>query len=325
MSVSYKGFELDFFEGGIASEELWQMSADLMLGAFGWPISVMRLVQISRSDPRFTKDPIGAYALDEEGVLVGYVGMGRRNLVTREGEVPTGHIWSFAVRSDHNRKGLGGALIRMAMEQFREEGLENITLYSSAALVAYGMYRRLGFEDHHRLVYRMAERTRGRRPAPLRRLSLDELRQLTSIYNRCLWGLEGFSRREGDLYELYRLWAGIGPEAYMTIDPEGSLEGYLIVGPESMRGLTVLTEVVGPDHEWYQDALHSVRMLDIGDQVFAGHRNPAAFEAFELEEFKWHDVRGHEMMMAIGPAIIEPGEGWMADPGWFLESRLDVF
>jgi GNAT superfamily N-acetyltransferase len=325
MSMSHEGFELDFFDSSIASEELWQQSADLMLGAFGWPISVMRLVQITHADPRFSEDPIGACATDGDGVLVGYVGMGRRTLVDRGEEVPTGHIWSFAVRRDHTRKGVGGALIRMAMERFREEGLENITLYSSTALVAYGMYRALHFRDHHRLVYRMAPRARRGGPAPVRRLEPDELAGLTDLYNRNLGTLEGFSRREGDIHQLYGLWAGIGRDSYVTIDPEGSLEGYLMVAPEPVRGLTVVTEVVGPDHDWYRQALHAARWLDIGDQVLAGHRNPAAFEAFELEDFKWHDVRSHELMMAVGPDIIEEDEGWMADPGWFLESRLDVF
>ena len=325
MSMSFEGFELDFFESSIASEELWQQSADLMLGAFNWPISVLRLVQITHADPRFSVDPIGTYALDEEGILVGYVGMGRRILVDRGEEVPTGHIWSVAVRRDHTRKGVGGALIRMAMERFREEGLDNITLYSSTALVAYGMYRALGFRDHHRLVYRMAPRADQGRPEHIRRLEPNELSGLTDIYNGNLGTLEGFSRREGDIYQLYKLWAGISQESYVTIDPEGSLEGYMIMAPEPMRGLTVITEIVGPDHDWYRQALHAARWMDIGDQVFAGHRNPAAFEAFELERFKWHDVRSHELMMAVGPEIIEEDEGWMADPGWFLESRLDVF
>jgi predicted N-acetyltransferase YhbS len=276
-------------------------------------------------DPRLSKNPIGTYTLDEDGTMIGIVGMGRRTMVVHGEDIPTGHIWSVAVRRDHTRKGIGMALLRLAMEKFREEGLENITLYASTALVAYDMYRAIGFQDHHRLVYRLAERRKGPEDTRLRPLEDDEIPMLCQLYDKHLGGLEGFSRRKGDIFELYKLWSGVGRNSYVTIDPPGSLEGYVIVDPEPMRGLTVVTEVVGPDLDWYIDALAAVRRERIGDQVFAGHRNPDAFEAFELEGFRWHDVKSHEMMMAIGPDIIEEDEGWMTDPGWFLESKMDVF
>jgi ribosomal protein S18 acetylase RimI-like enzyme len=323
--VDYEGRELKFFDKHLARERTWQEIADLMLGALDWPISRERLVLAAVQDPRFKTEPTGAYTLDKGGTMIGFVGMGRRTMVVNRREVPTGHIWSVGVRSDHTRKGIGMALLRLAIEKFREEGIENITLYASTALVAYDMYRALGFQDHHRLVYRLAERRKNRSSVHMRQLEKGELAKLCDLYDRHLGGLEGFSRRHGDIYDLYRLWSGITKSSYWTIDPPGTLEGYVIMDPEPMRGLTVITEVVGPDHDWYVDALAAVRSQRIGDQVFAGHRNPAAFEAFELERFKWHDVRSHEMMMAVGPDIIEDDEGWMTDPGWFLESRFDVF
>ncbi len=323
--MDYKGYRLRFFHKPTASETLWQHTADLMLGSFGWPISRERLVLGALQDPRLSKNPIGTYTLDDDGTMVGFVGMGRRSMVTHGHDVPTGHIWSVAIRRDHAGEGIGMALLRLAMEKFREEGLENITLYSSTALVAYDMYRSIGFRDHHRLVYRLADCRKGPVDTRLRPLEDDEIPRLCELYNSHLGGLEGFSRREGDVYELYKLWSGIGRGSYVTIDPPGSLEGYVIMDPEAMRGLTVVTEVVGPDLDWYIDALATVRCQMIGDQVFAGHRNPDAFEAFELEGFRWHDVRSHEMMMAMGPDIIEDDEGWMTDPGWFLESKMDVF
>jgi ribosomal protein S18 acetylase RimI-like enzyme len=323
--MDYQGYELDFFDKPTATEVLWQQVADLMMGALNWPVSRERIVIAALLDPRFSADPIGIYAVDKDGTMVGFVGMGRRTMVVHEREIPTGHIWSMAVRSDHTRKGIGMALLRLAIESFKEEDRENITLYSSTALVAYNMYRTMGFKDHHRLVYRLADHRKKMSRMPLRELTREELSQICELYDRHLGGLEGFSRREGDVFRLMELWSGTSRKSYMTIDPPGTLEGYVIMDPEPLRGLTVLTEIVGPDEEWYVDALEAVRTQKIGDRVFAGHRNPAAFEAFELQRFNWHDIKPHEMMMAIGPDIVEEDEGWMTDPGWFLESRFDVF
>ena len=135
--------------------------------------------------------------------------------------------------------------------------------------------------------------------------------------------MDGYSLREGDHYAGYRVMAGDISGWFTTIDPPGALEGYLFMSPKPQRGLTTVTEIVGPDSDWYHQAVDTVRARAKGDQVWVTHRNPAASEGLEAAGFSWNDVHAHERMMAVG-SIVEGDEG-ASDPGWFLESRYDVF
>ena len=110
---------------------------------------------------------------------------------------------------------------------------------------------------------------------------------------------------------------------FTTIDPPGTLEGYVFMSPNPIRGLTSVTEIVGPDSDWYQQALEAVKARAKGDQVWVTHSNPVAMEGLEAAGFRWKDVQAFERMMAVG-SIVDRDED-VSEPGWFLESRYDVF
>ncbi len=304
-------------------ERLWQQSADLMYGAFDWPTSKGTVKELLRKDPRHAKDPVATYATDPGGDLVGYVGIARRPVV-HEGEVlSSGHLWTIAVRQDHTRKGIGRALIEMAVEGLNEEGIEVITLYSTPGLVAYPIYRSLGFLDHHRLAFWLGDACQEGTANELRPLTGEERGRVIPIWDRHMGGVDGFSVREDNPYAAHTAMGANTSEWFSTIDPPGTLEGFVNMSLGPTRGLTVVREIVGPDPDWYKHAIQAVQAKAKGDQVWVTHRNPLATDGLEAAGLRWNDVHAFERMMAVGP-IVEVDEV-VSDPRWFAESRNDVF
>ena len=316
-------YRLGLWNKDLDDERLWQQAADLMYGAFDWPISKGVVKRFLAEDPRNAVDPVATYATDAHGDLAGYVGIARRPVVHQGEVLPSGHLWSVAVRQDQTRKGLGKALLKMAVELLHAEGNEVITLYSTPGLVAYPVYRSLGFLDHHRLAFWLAEARPGEPQPDLRPLTEDEMARAPALFHERMRGLDGFSVREGDPYAGYKAM-GIDMSKWMwTIDQPGTFEGFVNMSPSPNRGLSMVTEIVGPDGDWYRQAIEAVTARVKGDQVWVTHRNPLAADGLEAAGFRWNDVHAFERMMAVGP-IIEEDETF-SDPGWFTESRNDVF
>jgi ribosomal protein S18 acetylase RimI-like enzyme len=316
-------YHLDFWDKGLEDDSLWQQSADLMYGAFDWPASKGTIKELIRADPRHARNPVATYATDGKGQLAGYVGVARRPVV-HEGQVlPSGHLWSVAVRQDHARHGVGTALLEMAMEMLAGEGIEEVTLYSTPGLVAYPIYRRLGFLDHHRLAFWLAEARPGEVEPGLRQLTEGEMDQVIPVWDRHLKGVDGFTVRDDNPYSIITMMGSSISEMFFTVDPPGTLEGFINMSPEPTRGITAVREIVGPDADWYCQAGRAVRAAAKGDQVWVTHRNPLAVDGLEAAGFRWNDVHAYERMMAVG-SIVERDEVG-SDPSWFAESRMDVF
>lgn len=324
--MEHEGFKLGLVEDVDAMQALASQAVDLMAAAFAWEVPPSRFAAFLGVDPRLKKGPHATYALDQHGGLAGFCGLARRPYCHHGGLVPTGHIWGFAVRQDASRRGLGRALFRLALDTYRSEGLEGITLCTQTGLVAVELYRREGFKAHHRVGHWSAPPYKGPVvPQGLRPLKDDELLKLAALYSANLRQQEGWSRREGDVIELMRLSGRITPEWYVTPDPPGLLEGYLCVAPTPVMGMTMALEVVAPDPEWCEDALRSLRTRPDAEVVRLKHYNPAAKDALKAAGYTWNDIQSRECTMHLGDALTPDPELAAGGPGVHTESRHDIF
>jgi GNAT superfamily N-acetyltransferase len=321
--MGLEDYRLDYLDKDLEDEHLWQQAVDLMYAAFDWPVSRGTLRKLLSADPRHAKDPVATYATDGMGDLVGYVGVARRPVVHQGHVLPSANLWTVAVRQDQTRRGIGTALLEMAVDLLKGEGIEDITLYSTPGLVAYPIYRSLGFLDHHRLSFWLAEAGSGDAPRELRPLTEEELERVIPVWDQYMGAFDGFTKREDNPYAALMSMGSSLAELFTTIDPPGTLEGFINMAPEPSRGITMVREIVGPDADWYRQAAETIRTGAKGDQVWITHRNPGAVEGLEAAGFRWNDVHSYERMMAVG-SIVERDEE-ESDPSWFAESRLDVF
>jgi ribosomal protein S18 acetylase RimI-like enzyme len=323
--MEHEGFTLGLVEDIDAMEALSPKVVDLMAAAFQWEVPPPRFAAFFKVDPRLSRGPHATYALDPHGGLAGFCGLARRPYCHYGGFVPTGHIWVFAVRQDASRRGLGRALFRLALDTYRAEGLEGVTLCTQTGLVAVELYRREGFKVHHRYGHWSAPPYKGPVvPQGLRPLRGDELLKLAALYSADLREREGWSRREGDVMELRRLAGSISPEWYVTTDPPGTLEGYVCVAPAPVMGTTVALEVVAPDAEWCEDALRTLRARPDAQLVRLKHYNPAAKDALKAAGYVWNDIQSRECTMFLGEPLTPDPELAAGGPGTHTESRHDI-
>lgn len=326
ITMEHEGFKLGLVENIDAMEALAPHAADLMAAAFTWEVAPSVYTAFFRVDPRLKQGPHATYALDQHGGLAGLCGLARRPYCHYGGLVRTGHIWGFAVRQDASRHGLGRALFRLAIETYRAEGLEGVTLCTQTGLVAVELYRREGFKVHHRHGHWSAPPYKGPVvPQGLRPLKGDELLKLAALYSANLRDREGWSRREGDVIGLRRLSGSISPEWYVTTDPPGTLEGYVCVAPTPQRGITYALEVVAPDEEWCEDALLSLRARPDAQLVYVKHYNPAAKAALKATGYEWCDIQSRTCTMYTGTALTPDPELEAGGPGVHTESMHDIF
>jgi len=323
--MALEGYRFSYLGKDEGDETLWEQQAGLMYAAFDWYISRQSMRALLHADPRHARDPVAAIAQDEGGELVGYAGMGRRPVV-HDGEVlPSANLWVITVRQDHTLRGVGRRLMEMCLGRLRDEGIEDITLYTTPGLVAYPIYRSLGFLDHHRLAFWLGDtRPGGSWPEPaLRPLTEEELGRTQEVFERNMGRIDGFTVRGGDHYAAYRALGVDTAEWFSTIDPPGTFEGFVFASPSPARGVTTVTELAGPDDDWYRQAAEAVLATAKGEQVWVIHRNPLAADGLEAAGLRWTDVHCYQRMMAVG-SIVEADEG-ESEPWWFAESRLDVF
>jgi len=298
---------------------------DLFQASFFFMMPPEQLRRIWRADARL-RGPLGTYAIDREGRLVGFAGIARRPLTARGRVVMSGHMWVICVRADKTRRGLGRELVVAAIEQLESaEGCKAITLHSTTGLVAYDLYRDLGFRDLHRLSFWRAFPPAGA-PAPeLRPLEEAEARAVAEVYTRCLRGHDGFLPRGGDPLAVYEAWGVRDLSWYRTIDPPGELRGYVCMSPKPSGGVLNVMEVAGPDGEWYARAMEQVVRAGAGVATVIRQMNPVARGAFEGAGFEWVDVGSHERLMTRGRALAPPKELVAGRPGRWAESRYDIF
>jgi GNAT superfamily N-acetyltransferase len=119
----------------------------LLEQAFGWPFNEREFSKFTKIDPRLRDGPVGFCAL-KDGKVVSYVGV--MDLATRTSDRTTevaGGIYGVATLPGYTRQGYSSALFNTVHEHFKEKGYRFSFLNTSPVLVAYSLYKKLGYSD----------------------------------------------------------------------------------------------------------------------------------------------------------------------------------
>jgi GNAT superfamily N-acetyltransferase len=117
----------------------------LNLIAFGWFLSPAQVAQIQKVDPRVS-DYYALYAVEDD-IVQSQVGVVTLETQTTEGMEKVGYIWGVATRPSGTRKGYAGQLMEEAERRMLDEGIRYSFLGTGKSLVAYDLYRKLGYND----------------------------------------------------------------------------------------------------------------------------------------------------------------------------------
>jgi GNAT superfamily N-acetyltransferase len=174
----------------------------LMEQGFGWPFNEREFGRFIRIDPRLRNGSVSFCALEDERV-VSYVGVMDLPTRTLSGKTEcVGGIYGVATLPGYTRRGLSTALLEAAHEYFEGRGYRFSVLNTSPVLVAYSLYRKLGYTDVYNYpsaykILKTAKTTQSKEKTP--KPSLD---RVLMIYGQYAKDKVGFVARDRAYMEM---------------------------------------------------------------------------------------------------------------------------
>jgi len=288
----------------------------LMEQAFGWPFIPDEFEDFVREDPRVKNGPVGFCAL-ENNKTVAYVGV--MDLTTRnaQGKIEkVGGIYGVATLPERTRRGISTALMNKAHEYFAEKGYNLSLLNTSETIVAYAMYRKLGYTDasYFPSAYKLVgtDKPKTRRAKVELRLNQSRMLKVFDAYTK---GKTGFVvRDEADLEALKKNERLNAKQCMM------SQRGYVIFKKE--KNLVRIRELVAINTNEMSKLLDAIE-AEARKIVFArAILDPRLREIYRTHGFAVLE-RGHSVMMA---KPLTPGATFKETYGkQFYISSLDHF
>jgi len=263
----------------------------LMDQAFNWAFHPRKFENTIKKDPRLKKTPIG-YAAVENDHVVGFVGV--MDLTTRnlEGEVePAGGIWGVATLPSHVRRGISKALMENAHQYFYEKDYRFAFLCTSRVIVAYYLYRKLGYTDAsqcpnaYKLICKEKPRTRQ---VKTEKKKID-WNKLLEIYNKSSMGKTGFAIRDKKYVEaIKRRWR---PRSKNLILLEN---GYIIF--KENRGVIDVLEITATSTKTTKQLLRLVEgkaKIAVRDRMVLNNK---ILKTYQTEGYNVYE-KSHDLIM----------------------------
>jgi GNAT superfamily N-acetyltransferase len=208
----------------------------LMESAFWWAAHPDRVAEIRKLDERF-RDPYG-YALVSGKTVAGFIGTADIPVRTSAGRVEKAlGIHHVATHPTQARKGVAARLFEHVEDLYRKRGYRFSFLFTSRSLVAWHLYRKLGYADLpameiaprcHKLFPKAKRQRKLKHPKPNYRL-------VEKLHAELARGRTGFAARNpGWLKALEKTWKP-GPGFVVSCR-----DGYAIV--EDFRGALWIDE-----------------------------------------------------------------------------------
>lgn len=169
----------------------------LMEQAFGWPFMPEEFDDFVKKDPRLKNGAVGLCAL-ENAKVVGYVGVMDLTTRTVQGRKENvGGIYGVATLPENTRRGISTMLMNRAHEYFLGKGYRLSILNTSPTIVAYAMYRKLGYTDarYFPSAYKLIDTNRPKTKRPKVELILD-FNRILRFFDTYTKGKTGFVVRD---------------------------------------------------------------------------------------------------------------------------------
>ncbi len=177
----------------------------LMDIAFWWPIPPNTMEEKINTDARLKSSPVGFCAV-KDGKLVGYVGVMDIPTKTVEGKIEIiGGIWGVATDPGFARRGICNILMEKAHDYFRLQNYRFSFLCTGRTIIAYSIYRNMGYEEVQsvneiRAAYKVLDKPKSHQEHA--HVYLDP-GKVYRIYEKFTEGKTGFVVRQKDFVTMY--------------------------------------------------------------------------------------------------------------------------
>jgi ribosomal protein S18 acetylase RimI-like enzyme len=259
--------------------------------AFGWPFDPLEFEKTIKADPRLRDSGVGFCAVIE-GKTVAYVGVMDLTTRTVNDKVErVGGIYGVATLPGHTRKGICTALLNRAHEHFLEKGCRLSFLTTSTTIVAYALYKKLGYFDVTSFpgVYKVREKANTQKTVKREKASRLNLAKMLEIYQEYVKSKTGFVVRDESYMKMLAKTHEIAGKECITTE-----KGYVIFKKDKKQ--VRIRELVAQDKKEMNKLIGMVE--DKAQSVVYGRDvlDPTLREAYEDRGFTALDS-GHGVLV----------------------------
>lgn len=205
---------------------------NLTLLALNFPLTPEYAAHIRRTDPR--PFPCLSICAQEDGVVIGHVGVFRLPMIAAGGREDVGGIWAVSTHPEYAGRGVASRLLEEAHERMRAANLRFSTLGTSRSGVAYRLYQKYGYEDMYVWGTALARWETAHQPTRLRAepLGAGGYDFAEQVFTNVAPGYLGFAWRHTpfarlrdrvELENIQILWENDQPAGYALVSTDRSV------------------------------------------------------------------------------------------------------
>jgi predicted acetyltransferase len=183
-----------------------QQVLELNLTCFGWFLTPKQVKTIRKVD-KHVPDYFSLYAVEKEEIL-SQVGVVTVDTQTKHGVEEVGHIWGVCTKPSAARKGSAKKLMEETHARLLTDDIKYSFLGTGKSLVAYNLYRQLGYVDFVDLNWGM------KRCKPIKQSDIDVTfasdtkdESFADLFTKYSNGLLGFVHRPKNFLQVRKAWS----------------------------------------------------------------------------------------------------------------------
>ncbi|MEF8874230.1 MAG: GNAT family N-acetyltransferase [Candidatus Thermoplasmatota archaeon] len=260
----------------ISDHELTELS----LACFGHTHSKERLERMVKSDRRLPDRGGELYAVEGEKIL-GVVGLLYPKARTEEGIIDVGGIRNVCCRPSASREGVAKRLMKEAHEILAKK-VRYSFLMTSASNVAYGLYKKLGYE--HIYVPPKAFKKTDEVDSDVRFKQEEDPEYVRSVYLDTVENLRGLVIREKDFWNMAEARGWPRNENVRIAYKNGKRIGYAMFFPSRDR---LSVKEIGAEKGFLPDILDGLESQTDKDHIVLSYVNANYEEKLKEKGYRW--------------------------------------
>jgi predicted acetyltransferase len=206
-----------------------QQVLELSISCFGWFLGPDEVKTIREVDDRIP-DYFALYAVEKEEIL-SQVGVVTLDTQCDHGIEKVGFIWGVCTKSNEARKGLAGKLIKEAHAKLAAQDIGYSFLGTGKSLVAYSLYRKLGYEDFISMD-RALKTSKNKKQGDVAFSISKSNDTIVNLFREYSKDLEGFIRRPSNFLEVRKAWSWMPYDTVGVFSVDEKPIGYLVASKE---------------------------------------------------------------------------------------------
>jgi ribosomal protein S18 acetylase RimI-like enzyme len=231
-----------------------QQVLELNIKSFGWFLSQDQVRFIRRVDSR-TPDYVALYAVEGKEVQ-SQVGVVTLDTQTTYGTEKIGYIWGVATRPSQARQGFATKLMEEAHERLIGEGIRYSFLGTGKSLVAYDLYRRLGYKEFT-MLKRGLKKCQNKESGEITLKTKVDKAVIVDLFYEYSEGLLGFVKRPRNFMEIRKAWSWFQYDLVGAFYENENPIGYIIANKEDK--ILKIWELCCPKKEDLKKSISSLK------------------------------------------------------------------